>query len=638
LLAAVRANPEDDSPRLVCADWLEENGDPDRARFIRAQCELARLPARDRRRQELFWLADGLEARCGNHWRAELPALEGVTWADFERGFVSTVRVKEPQPLYRHDAPIAAAAPVYRAELPAFNETNVPRPKGSVPWLRTLRLVCSDEFTPHRGQSLIGGLSGLELIDCPTYGDFGWLPASARQMPLTSLKIGGEYVTSEAFARTLADAAADWQLTTLELGTSFVDYNSGYFDDPTIGAGGARALAGARRLASLTALNLGRQRIGTVGLGEILASPHLRGVRELELRSNDIVSVEPFRWSEGGALTRLDLSDNAIGDRGVETLARSRGLADLACLDLDTCEITEVGIQSLTSAPFWPKLCRLDLSRNPLGWQGVEALMRAEPPARLYDLRLADCDLGSSESHAFTQSPWLAGLQCLDLSGNRAGSAGVIAREFVTKGNLRSLSLAQTDIEPRAIAGLAPLWGQLVSLDLSHNDIGSAFGQMAATDTARNLQTLRLKNCGESGGNALEALSRESVCPSLHTLVLANTVLDAPGLNALLHSSTLAGQLIELDLSRCDLSDQAARLLAGAPALAGVRRLNLRGNPFSEEALVALARSEHLRSVPEIVLSGTPWAYSAESQRVLAARFGPHWAYHRDDDPEEVDE
>jgi uncharacterized protein (TIGR02996 family) len=47
LLAAVRANPADDLPRLVLADWLRENGQPERADFIEVQCEIARLrPAR----------------------------------------------------------------------------------------------------------------------------------------------------------------------------------------------------------------------------------------------------------------------------------------------------------------------------------------------------------------------------------------------------------------------------------------------------------------------------------------------------------------------------------------------------------------------------------------------------------------
>lgn len=53
LLAAVRAHPHDDTPRLVYADWLEEYGDqPARAEFIRVQCELASDPGRK-------------ECRCG---------------------------------------------------------------------------------------------------------------------------------------------------------------------------------------------------------------------------------------------------------------------------------------------------------------------------------------------------------------------------------------------------------------------------------------------------------------------------------------------------------------------------------------------------------------------------------------------
>jgi uncharacterized protein (TIGR02996 family) len=43
-LQAICAKPEDDTPRLVYADWLEEQGDTDRAEFIRVQCELEKVP------------------------------------------------------------------------------------------------------------------------------------------------------------------------------------------------------------------------------------------------------------------------------------------------------------------------------------------------------------------------------------------------------------------------------------------------------------------------------------------------------------------------------------------------------------------------------------------------------------------
>lgn len=43
LLRAVLVNPADDLPRLVYADWLEENGQADRAAFIRCHVEEERL-------------------------------------------------------------------------------------------------------------------------------------------------------------------------------------------------------------------------------------------------------------------------------------------------------------------------------------------------------------------------------------------------------------------------------------------------------------------------------------------------------------------------------------------------------------------------------------------------------------------
>ena len=45
LLDRVCADPDDDGPRLVFADWLDERNDP-RGEFIRVQVALARVAAR----------------------------------------------------------------------------------------------------------------------------------------------------------------------------------------------------------------------------------------------------------------------------------------------------------------------------------------------------------------------------------------------------------------------------------------------------------------------------------------------------------------------------------------------------------------------------------------------------------------
>ena len=42
-LQAIIDVPEDDLPRLVYADWLEEHGQAERAELIRVQVQLARL-------------------------------------------------------------------------------------------------------------------------------------------------------------------------------------------------------------------------------------------------------------------------------------------------------------------------------------------------------------------------------------------------------------------------------------------------------------------------------------------------------------------------------------------------------------------------------------------------------------------
>lgn len=60
LLAAVRAAPDDDLPRLVLADWLEEHESSEWAEFIRAQCEVERHPHAASIRADTYTDAEGV--------------------------------------------------------------------------------------------------------------------------------------------------------------------------------------------------------------------------------------------------------------------------------------------------------------------------------------------------------------------------------------------------------------------------------------------------------------------------------------------------------------------------------------------------------------------------------------------------
>jgi uncharacterized protein (TIGR02996 family) len=74
-IAAVRDSPEDDGPRLVYADWLDEQGDPElaaRAEFIRVQCGLAHLPAGHPEKPGLFVRERAILHRHRMRWAAAL--------------------------------------------------------------------------------------------------------------------------------------------------------------------------------------------------------------------------------------------------------------------------------------------------------------------------------------------------------------------------------------------------------------------------------------------------------------------------------------------------------------------------------------------------------------------------------------
>jgi uncharacterized protein (TIGR02996 family) len=99
----IAAAPDDDAPRLVYADYLEETGDPakaTRAEFIRVQVERARLVPDTPRWTEL-WHRETALLGWAKRWRQELPAIEGVQYGGFVRGFIDQIQASTTA-LYRN--------------------------------------------------------------------------------------------------------------------------------------------------------------------------------------------------------------------------------------------------------------------------------------------------------------------------------------------------------------------------------------------------------------------------------------------------------------------------------------------------------------------------------------------------------
>src|SRR5437764_311627 len=94
LVAAAVASPEDDTPRLVLADWLDEHGDAhDRARaeHIRVQVEADHLPNDSAAVPKAFRRAVKIQKEHGPAWLGPLLKLGRVDLDDellFDRGLL----------------------------------------------------------------------------------------------------------------------------------------------------------------------------------------------------------------------------------------------------------------------------------------------------------------------------------------------------------------------------------------------------------------------------------------------------------------------------------------------------------------------------------------------------------------------
>jgi uncharacterized protein (TIGR02996 family) len=194
----IAARPDDDAPRLVYADVLDETGDPAkaaRAEFIRVQIERARL-APDTPRWTELWHRDTALLDWARRWRLELPPIRGVQFGGFVRGFVDRV-----------DADCESAATHLRQLLDA------------VP-IRRLA-VLSPTLSAARALADVADLAEVPELDLSTSGvvEPAVLRAFARRGPWPVLR----RLAVAALARPYGRANATWRAAWRELEKAFGD-------------------------------------------------------------------------------------------------------------------------------------------------------------------------------------------------------------------------------------------------------------------------------------------------------------------------------------------------------------------------------------------------------------------------------
>lgn len=220
LLHAIAEHPEEDVPRLMYADWLEENGEPQRADFVRNQVELARLGLDDPGRYPLVRKNVRYLAESAPHWKEQLPQLPGITWGDFNRGLIEEVQARDEGPVVAFAAEIFAVPGIHVLRLAGLRDG--------------ARLARRPELARLRALRMVGARADAEAIR--------ELLASPYLARLTVLDLHGNRA-DDAVAADIADGRFP-ELAELWLGAN------------TVADAGALALAKSPRLSKLRLLDL----------------------------------------------------------------------------------------------------------------------------------------------------------------------------------------------------------------------------------------------------------------------------------------------------------------------------------------------------------------------------------------------
>src|SRR5262249_19796826 len=151
--------PDDDTLRLVFADWLEERGNP-RAEFVRVQCQLAHLSSDDSRRNELLLREQRMLDEYEKDWLG--PLAEFVTHAIFRRGFLEEL-ILSGEEFLAHASAIYRLAPAIDVQIRNIGGIDTLVALAHSPHLTHVRFL--DLSAEHLGD---GGVR--VLIDSPYLG------------------------------------------------------------------------------------------------------------------------------------------------------------------------------------------------------------------------------------------------------------------------------------------------------------------------------------------------------------------------------------------------------------------------------------------------------------------------------------
>jgi len=520
-LQAIREATHDDAPRLIYADWLEEQGGAARAAradFIRIQCRLDELPDDDPARDRLEDEAADLLAEHENEWTQPLHGI-AEDWR-FSRGFVEHIRIRSDNLLTNAES-LFDFAPLSSLHL-LLHRNDVPKLAAcpQLHWVSALdfsRCQLNDRSlqqlltSPHLDQLSALNLDGND-INTPGIQALIRSPLFAR---LQRLDLSRNRALGDTAARLLAQANPANSLKVLSLAGD------------NLGLGGLDALFQPNSLSHLTDLNVAgvqphlqtdtQRRLADLKLPPQLQSLDLSelslpiilpillqslpraSLRALILRNINAESREAELLAHSSSvtnLTLLDLRRNNLGSTGIRALADSPNLSSLRHLDVGSNNIRDTGAKALAESPYLTRLRVLDVSGNGIGGPGRKSLMESGNLDHLRTLRLASNFIGVDSVRSLAESEHLRKPTCLDLSDAflEEDSARILASS-VNLARLTTLLLKKNLLGDGGAKALAqsPHLTRLTTLDLNDNRIGKAGAEALAAAAWRRMRNLDLR-------------------------------------------------------------------------------------------------------------------------------------------------
>ncbi len=263
-----------------------------------------------------------------------------------------------------------------------------------------------------------------------------------------------------------------------------------------IGDEGAKALANGT-LTNLTKLSLLDSNISEEGVEALAKSENLKNLTVLNLGNRGVYGpacINPTKNNIGpkgakaladGSLTnlvKLNLSRNNISDEGIEALAKSGNVKNLTNLDLSDNNIGPEGAKALADGSL-TNLVELDLSENNISDEGIEALAKGESLKNLTSLHLNCNSIGNKGAKALAKSEKLKNLTDLNLDTNGIGSEGAKALASGSLTSLTKLCLFRNNIGYRSSLNHALVGGVVLSLSIVYLASGAVLNPVDAIIT-----------------------------------------------------------------------------------------------------------------------------------------------------------